>query len=102
MTTYTISRNSITVSFDDSTAIFTSNNEMKTVLDFLASDFFLYYCTLHPVAGRQYQYTYRMIERMRLLVSVDTQLIVDMLRDLFSIIRHYNYPNFCINFVNEI
>lgn len=101
MTTYTISQDSIIVTFDNSSAVLSSEKEMDMVLTFLVSDFLLF---LYTLSANTYKYrrAYNMINRMRVFAKSHPHFIIYMLRDLFSLIRRCNYPNFRIIFVKEI
>lgn len=103
MTTYKIYKNMITVTFDDSNLVIFSDSQIKKVFSFLLSDFSLYYLSLPCSAGKYYYYVYQMIEKFQSLsVSLEHQIIVDLLRNFLVIVVRHNFPNFRIIFVNEI
>lgn len=103
MTTYRFYNDCILVSFDDDSHVFTSNNQLKRVFSHLLSDFLLFSLTFPlPSSSRKYYYNvYKMIEKIQ-AVHLEHQTTIDMLRNLFSIVNHFNYPEFRIIFVNEI
>jgi len=103
MTTYKIYKNYISVSFDDSELIIKSDSELKLFFSYLLSDYCLYYLSLPVPVCQHYYYVYTMIEKIQVLsASLDHQVIVDMLRNLFVIVHRFNYPEFRIIFVNEV
>lgn len=100
---YKIYKNCITVSFDDSELVIKSDSELQLVFSNLLSDFCLYYLSLPVPVCQHYYYVYTMIEKIQVLsASLDHQVIVDMLRNLFVIVHRFNYPEFRIIFVNEV
>lgn len=103
MTTYSITQNSISVSFDDSKNVISSDFQMMTVLRYLSLDFIKFYCSLPLSEGSQFFFASQIIEQLQLLRGFnDTQFIIDMLRNLILLVKRLNYPEFRIIFVNEI
>ena len=103
MTTYKISKNFITVSFDDSEIVICSDTQMRSILQQLSIDFIEYYCSLPLSADSQYFFASELIERLLLIISNhDAEYIIDMLRNIILLVHRLNYPKFRIIFVNEI
>lgn len=103
MTTYKFYKNMIIVSYDNNGPVFFSDSQMKRVFSHLLSDFFMLSLSF-PMSSftRKFYYSiYKMIEQIQ-GASLDHQTTVDMLRNLFFIVNRFNYPEFRINFVNEI
>lgn len=103
MTTYKFYKNMITVFSDDNNEVFLSDTQLKQIFSLLLSDFLAFARTLPIPSSKHYFNVYNMIEKLSFLRGTCTTLfLVEMLRNLLSIVGRYNYPKFRIIFVNEI
>lgn len=103
MTTYNFYKNMITVTFDDDSYVYTSDSQLNSVFSYLTSDFLRFsYSFPLPSLSRKYYYNiFKMIDKIQ-AAHLDHQSTIDMLRNLFSIVDRFNYPEYRIIFVNEI